>query len=192
MKKVLIILGHPNKESFCGSLAQAYKQGALEAKAEVKEIFVSDLRFDPVLHMGYKQTQELEEDLIRSQELIKWAEHIVFVYPTWWGTMPALLKGFIDRVFLPGFAFKYREDSPFWDKYLTGKSARLVVTMDAPVWYNKFVYGSAGHKAMKKTTLQFCGIKPVKVTTIGSVKQSKSETLKNWIEKVKHCGQSLN
>lgn len=190
-KKVLIILGHPNKETFCGSLAENYKKGALKSGAEVKEISISDLRFDPVLHRGYKEVQELEPDLVQAQEHIKWAEHLVFVYPTWWATMPALLKGFIDRVFLPGFAFKYRENSAFWDKYLTGKSARMIVTMDAPAWYNFLVYGNAGQKAMKRGTLQFCGIKPVKVTTIGGVKDMKKEQLTNWLTRVEKLGESL-
>jgi len=190
-KKVLIILGHPNKETFCGSLAESYKKGALISGAEVKEILISDLRFDPVLHRGYKEIQELEPDLVEAQELIKWAEHLVFVYPTWWATMPALLKGFIDRVFLPGFAFKYRENSAFWYKYLTGKSARIIVTMDAPAWYNFLAYGNAGQKAMKRGTLQFCGIKPVKVTTIGGVKGMKKEQLTNWLTKTEKLGESL-
>lgn len=190
-KKVLIILGHPNKETFCGSLAESYKKGALKSGAEVKEISISDLEFDPVLHRGYKEIQELEPDLVEAQELIKWAEHLVFVYPTWWATMPALLKGFIDRVFLPGFAFKYRENSAFWDKYLTGKSARIIVTMDAPTWYNFLAYGNAGQKAMKRGTLQFCGINPVKVTTIGSVKGMKKEQLTNWLTKTEKLGESL-
>lgn len=191
MKKVLIILGHPNKETFCGSLAENYKKGAIRAGAEVQEIFVSDLNFDLVLHRSYKEIQDLEPDLIRAQELIKWAEHLVFVYPTWWATMPALLKGFLDRVFLPGFAFKYRENSSLWDKYLTGKSARLIITMDAPAWYNFLVYSNAGQKAMKRGTLQFCGIKPVRVTTIGSVKSLKKEQIINWLVKVEKLGESL-
>lgn len=191
-KKVLIILGHPNKETFCGSLAAAYKSGALSAGAEVKEICISDLEFDPILHRGYKEIQELEPDLLKSQELIKWAEHLVFIYPTWWATMPALLKGFLDRVFLPGFAFKYRENSAFWDKYLTGKSARLITTMDAPAWYNFLVYGNAGQKAMKRGTLQFCGIKPVKVTTIGGVKAMKKEQLTGWLAKAEEFGKNLS
>lgn len=190
-KKVLIILGHPNKDTFCGSLAESYKKGAVKSGAEVREIFVSDLKFDPILHRGYKEIQELEPDLVRAQELIKWAEHLVFVYPTWWATMPALLKGFFDRVFLPGFAFKYRENSPFWDKYLTGKSARVIVTMDAPAWYNFLVYGNAGQKAVKRGTLQFCGIKPVKVTTIGGVKDMKKENLTGWLTKVENLGENL-
>jgi putative NADPH-quinone reductase len=191
MKKVLLILGHPNKDSFCGSLAEKYREGAVKAGAEVREISIGDLDFDPILHYGYKKIQELETDLIRAQELINWAEHIVFVYPIWWAGKPALLKGFIDRVFLPGFSFKYRENSPFWDKYLTGKSARVIITMDAPVLYNFLVYGNAEQKAMKRGILQFCGIKPVKITTIGSVKTMKSGQIEKWLEKIKKLGEEI-
>ena len=192
MKKILITLGHPNKESFGGSLAKSYREGALKSGAEVKELILADLKFDPILHRSYKEIQELEPDLVKAQELITWAEHLIFVYPLWWGTMPALLKGFLDRAFLPGFAFKYRKDSPFWDKLLTGKSARMIVTMDAPTWYNYWINGNAGPKAMKKATLEFCGIKPVKVTTIGSVKTLKTEQLKAWLEKVEKLGERVN
>ena len=108
----------------------------MKVGAEVREVFLADLRFDPVLHHGYKEIQELETDPVHAQELIKWADHLVFVYPLWWATMPALLKGFLDRTLLPDFAFKYRPNSPFWDKDLTGKTARMIITMDAPVWYN--------------------------------------------------------
>ncbi|MBX7174794.1 MAG: NAD(P)H-dependent oxidoreductase [Pyrinomonadaceae bacterium] len=192
MKKILIILGHPNKESFGGSLANSYKEGALKSGAEVKELILADLKFDPILHLGYKKIQELEPDLVHAQKLITWADHLVFVYPLWWAMMPALLKGFIDRTFLPGFAFKYRENSPFWDKYLTGKSARMIVTMDAPTWYNYWINGNAGPKAMKKATLEFSGIKPVKVTTIGQVKTLKAEQIKNWLAKVEKIGETQN
>ncbi len=191
MKKILLILGHPNKETFCGSLAESYKKGALKAGAEVKEISVGDLQFDPILHLGYKEIQELEPDLVKSQELIKWADHLVWVYPTWWATMPALLKGFIDRIFLPGFGFKYRENSSLWDKLLKGKTARLIITLDAPAWYNFLFYGNAGQKAMKRATLEFCGIKPVRITTIGSVKMLTSKQLKTWIEKIEKLGAEL-
>ncbi len=191
MKKVLLILGHPNKESLGGSLANSYKNGAIKAGAEVKELCLADLEFDPILHHGYKEIQTLEPDLVHAQELIKWADHLVFVYPIWWATMPALVKGFLDRTLLPGFAFKYRENSPFWDQYLTGKSARLIVTMDSPTWYNYWIYGNAGVKAMKKATLEFCGIKPVKVTAIGQVRFLKSEQIKSWLGKIEKLGEEL-
>lgn len=190
-KKVLIIQGNPDKESFCHALAESYKKGALGSKADVKEIKIGEIEFNPNLRFGYKKRVELEEGLIESQHLIKWADHLVFVYPTWWGTMPALLKGFIDRVFLPGFGFQYRDDSVWWDKLLKGKSARLIVTMDTPPWYFRLIYGQPGHKAMKKSTLGFCGIKPVRISSIGPVKSSKKRKRTNWLNRAQKLGENL-
>ena len=189
--KILLIHGHPDKESFCFALAQAYKSGALSAGAEVREINIGDLKFNPNLAHGYRKITVLEDDLIKAQDSIKWAEHLVFVYPTWWGTMPALLKGFIDRTFLPGFAFKYRDNSPWWDRLLAGRTARLIVTMDAPVWFYRLVYGKPGHNAMKKMILEFCGIKPVRITSFGSVKRSSAKQRASRLDKARGIGAAL-
>jgi putative NADPH-quinone reductase len=166
----------------------AYKVGALNAGAEVQEIIVSDLKFNPNLEFGYRKRTELEPDLLAAQEKIKWAEHLVIIYPLWWGGMPALLKGFFDRTFLPGFAFQKRENSVWWDKYLIGKSARIITTMDQPAWYHWLIYGEPAHKALKKMILEFCGIKPVKTTSIGPIRFSKDEFRKKYLEKVKALG----
>ncbi len=190
-KKILIIQGNPDKTSFCDALAESYKEGALRANADVKEILVREIEFNPNLPFGYKNKVELEQGLIESQELIQWANHLVFVYPTWWGTMPALLKGFIDRVFLPGFGFRYRKGSVWWDKLLKGKSARLIVTMDTPPWYYRLFYGRPGHNAMKKSTLEFCGVKPVKISSIGPVKHSKKSKRISWLTQVQKLGEKI-
>jgi NAD(P)H dehydrogenase (quinone) len=145
MKKILILNGHPDKESFCHELALAYKRGADQSKADCSLINLIDLKFDPILHYGYRKRTDLEPDLINIQHEILKSDHLVFVYPTWWGNYPALLKGFIDRVFLPKFAFKYRDNSLLWDKLLKGKSARLIVTMDTPKWYYSLIYKKPGH-----------------------------------------------
>lgn len=192
MKKILIINGHPDKESLCFHLAEAYKKGADAAGANCRLLNLIDLDFNPILNYGYRLISELEPDLIKAQKDILEAEHLVFVYPNWWGTYPALLKGFIDRVFLPGFAFKYRENSPFWDKLLKGKTARLIVTMDSPKWYYFFMTKSPGHNSMKKAILEFCGIKPVKITSFSPVKSSNEKQRKVWIEKVIKLGGDLN
>lgn len=188
MKKVLIIQGHPDRESYCRALSMAYKVGALNTGSEVQEIIVSDLKFNPNLEFGYRKRTELEPDLLEAQEKIKWAEHLVIIYPLWWGGMPALLKGFFDRTFLPGFAFQKRENSVWWDKYLIGKSARIITTMDQPAWYHWLIYGEPAHKALKKMILGFCGIKPVKTTSIGPIRFSKDEFRKKNLEKVKALG----
>lgn len=191
MKKILIIQGHPDKESYCYALAQAYMKGALHSGAEVKTINTGQLDFNPNLAFGYRKRIDLEPDLINAQADIRWAEHIVMVYPVWWGMVPAVFKGFIDRVFLPGFAFRKRPNSVWWDKLLKGRTARIISTMDQPSWYYWLVYSSPSNKAIKKLTLEFCGIKPVKVTNIGPLRLSKETFRNKWLDKVEGMGRNL-
>lgn len=187
-KKILIINGHPNKNAFNNGITIAYKTGAENTGAEVKEIVIGDLQFNPNLQFGYQKRTELEPDLIEAWEKIKWAEHLVWVHPVWWGGLPAVTKGFIDRLFLPGFAFQYKENSVWWDKLLKGKTARIITTLDQPSWYYWLVYGRPSVNQLKKSTLEFCGIKPVKVTYIGVVKIATPEIRNKWIEKVVALG----
>lgn len=188
MKKTLIINGHPDKESFCFALAESYKKGADSAGADCKLVHLIDLEFNPILTFGYRKISELEPDLVKIQEEILAADHLVLVYPNWWATFPALLKGFLDRVLMPDFAFKYHEDSPFWDKLLAGKTARMIVTMDTPKWYYFLMNKNAGHNAMRIGVLEFCGIKPVKITSFAPVKSSDEAKRKKWLAKVEELG----
>lgn len=189
--KIAIINGHPYEESFCAGLTAAYEKGAIASGAQVRRMDLSRMNFDPNLKYGYSRRMELEKDLIDAQEVMRWADHLVFVYPIWWGTMPALMKGFFDRTFLPGFAYNYRPNSVLWDKLLSGKSARLIVTMDTPSWYNRFVYKSAGHNIMKHAILNFSGIKPVRITEIGPIKGSTDQARAKWLDKVQALGSKL-
>lgn len=115
----------------------------------------------------------------------------MWVHPIWWGGLPAITKGFIDRLFLPGFAFKYRANSVWWDKFLKGKTAHIITTIDQPGWYYRMFYGRPSINQLKKSTLEFCGVKPVKVTYIGIIKNSKEEQRQKWIEKVYSLGRKL-
>lgn len=191
MKKIALINGHPNNESFNFALAEAYKKGAENSGAEIKEIIIRNLDFNPNLQFGYQKRTNQEPDLIKAWEIIQWADHLVWIHPVWWGGLPAITKGFIDRLFLPGFAFKYRENSVWWDKLLTGKTAHIITTLDQPSWYYRIFYGRPSVNQLKKSTLEFCGIKPVKVTYIGIIKNSKDEQRKKWIEKVYSLGEKL-
>jgi NAD(P)H dehydrogenase (quinone) len=149
-----------------------------------------DLKFNPILIYGYRVVSELELDLVKIQQDILQADHLVFVYPNWWPTFPALLKGFIDRVFLPNFAFKYHEKGPLWDKLLKGKTARLIVTMDTPKWYYWLINRNVGHNAMKIGVLEFRGIKPVKISAFAPVKSSDDLKRKKWIAEVEKLGKN--
>lgn len=188
--KITIIAGHPDAapERLSNAFVEAYRAAATKAGKEVRIIRLGAIAFDPILHSGFKQRQELEPDLVKAQEDIAWADHLVICYPTWWGGMPALLKGFIERVFLSGFAFKYRKDSPWWDKLLSGKSARIITTMDAPTFFYDFFLGAPGDKLIKNSILTFSGVNPVKFTRFGRARFATDAKRKEWLQKVEQLG----
>lgn len=188
MKSILIINGHPHKESLNFGLAEAYRKGALASGYRVEEIVIADLNFNPNLQYGYHKRTELEPDLLDAWEKIKRADHMVWVHPVWWGGLPAITKGFIDRLFLPGFTFKPRENSVWWDKLLTGKTARIIATMDQPGWYYKWINHQPSVYQLKKGTLEFCGVKPVKVSYIGIVKTASTVQIEKWLKQVEQLG----
>ncbi|AZB17851.1 flavodoxin family protein [Chryseobacterium indologenes] len=189
MKKIAIINGHPNKDSFNFGMAAAYKNGAKESGAKVKEIVVKDLKFNPNLQFGYQRRMELEPDLVKAWEIIQWADHLVWIHPVWWGGLPALTKGFVDRLFLPGMAYKLRGNSVWWDKLLKGKTGHIITTLDQPGWYYRLYFGRPSVNQLKKSTLEYCGVKPVRVTYVGIIRNSKEEQRNGWLKKVKKLGQ---
>ncbi len=192
-KKILIILGHPDPDSLCGMLAACYREGAVESEAEIRQINIGDLDFDPVLHKGYKEVQALEPDLRAAQEAIRWADHLVFLYPMWWGSMPAVMKGFIDRVFIPGFGFKFSTGEAYLpEQLLTGKSARLIITLDGPPLAIRLLFGNPAIQSMKGMTLEFCGIHPVRVMQCGSVKRATKARKILWKMQVREMGRAQN
>jgi len=188
MKKILIINGHPNPESFNFGIAESYFKGALASGAEVDNITISELNFNPNLQFGYQKRTELEPDLLASWEKIQKADHLVWIHPVWFGGLPAITKGFIDRLFLPGMAFQYRKNSVWWDKLLKGKTAHIITTLDQPSWYYKIFYGNPSVNQLKKTTLEFCGVKPVKLSYLGIIKTADEVQRKKWLEKVYQFG----
>ncbi|PIF30362.1 putative NADPH-quinone reductase [Flavobacterium sp. 9] len=188
MKKILIINGHPNPSSFNFGIAESYLKGAIASGSEVDTITIADLKFNPNLQFGYQKRTELEPDLVESWQKIKKADHLVWIHPIWWGGLPAITKGFIDRLFLPGMAFEHRENSVWWDKLLKGKTAHIITTLDQPSWYYKMIYGNPSVNQLKKTTLEFCGVKPVKVSYIGIIKTSDDFQKEKWLQKVYDFG----
>ena len=168
--KTYILLAHPDKDSFNGRLTDAYEEAAKSKGHEVRRQNLGELNFDPILWKGYKTIQELEPDLKQAQENILWCEHWVIFYPIWWGSVPAIFKGFLDRTLYSGFAYKYHKNDPLWDKLLKGRSAHVITTCDAPWWWIWFQYRNSDMNMVRRATLEFCGVSPVKVTRIDRVK----------------------
>jgi putative NADPH-quinone reductase len=190
--RILLINGNPNPQSFCSALSDAYVQGATGAGHEVRRLNLVDLAFDPVLRGGFKGEQPLEAGLQKAQQDILWAQHLVVVHPVWWGAVPALLKGFIDRTFLPGFAFKYRQGSALWDKLLTGRSARIISTSDTPGWWMTLFNHNPPLNMLKTTVLEFCGVSPVRATQLRPIRGSSTSQREQWLRQVTDLGAKGN
>ena len=162
MKKILLIDGHPDETRLTSALMSAYRSGAEEAGYHVSQIVIRELAFEPNLQFGYKQRLELEPDLLAAIDAIK--------PPITWSNARLVgwlrqLKGFIDRTFLPSIMFDYNEaklGGMGWDGYLEGKTARIIATMDTPKVLYRLLYSAPSVNQLKKTTLEFCGVKPVK------------------------------
>ena len=189
-KRILIIQGHPDgsQQHLCHALEDAYAQGAMAAGHELKRINVSRLDF-PLLRSQHEwEKGALPDSLIEAQEDIKWAEHILFFFPLWLGDMPALLKGFLEQVARPNFAFSGEGKNPFAHKALKGRSARVVVTMGMPAVIYRWFFLAHSIRSLERNVLNFVGIKPVKETLIGMAGNMDAKSFQKWIGKLQHLG----
>ncbi len=181
MKKILVLVGHCDKDTICGHLADAYESGARSAGNDVRRVNLGDLNFDPILHHGYKTIQELEPDLLKLQDDFRWMDHLVLFYPNWWGTMPAILKGLFDRFYLPGFAFRFNKNGFGWQKLLKGRTGRVFITMESSPMLSRILFGDNSNE-IRSAILGFAGIS-TSVSKIGPLKGINDEKMNKLKEK---------
>jgi NAD(P)H dehydrogenase (quinone) len=187
IKNIFILHGDPYPDSLTGELANQYEKAAKEAGFEVRRTNLADIHFDPILRKGYREIQELEPDLKQIQEDMKWANHIVFFYSVWWDSMPSLMKGMFDRMWLPGFAFHFRKRHMGWLRELKGRSARVVMTSGSYPILIRLLYGDPSH-VLRKAILWFAGISPIRVTWFGPATKASPEKVNKWRSKAYELG----
>lgn len=189
-RTIAIIQGHPDPaaDRFCHALADAYAAGAAEAGHEVRRIEVARLDFPLLRTEADFETGAPPPAIQAAQADILWAQHLVFVYPLWLGTMPALLKGFLEQTIRPDFAFERTTDG--WPrKILTNRSARVIITMGMPAFAYRFIYFAHGLKNLERNILRFSGIKPVRNNIVGMIGQLTPEKADAWLAKIRARGQ---
>ncbi len=188
MAKIIVIVGHPKADSYCAALGRAYLRGAQEGGHEARLFLIGEMSFDPALREGYRREQELEPDLLDAREAFLAADHVVLIFPLWCGDMPAILKGFIERI-LQREVLAMRESTRTTDwKLFKGKSARIIMTMGMPGFFYRWYYGAHALKLMKRSILQFIGIHPVRATLHGMVEAVSDGTRQEWLREAEALG----
>jgi len=190
-RRILLIQGHPDgtEPHLCHALAASYAEGATEGGHTMRQIKLAELDFPLLRSQKDWETGQVPASLKPAQDDIAWAEHIVFFFPLWLGDMPAVLKGFLEQVARPGFAFKREEGgSPWGNKALTGRSARVVVTMGMPAIVYRWYFRAHSIKSLERNILGFVGIAPVNETLIGMIANMKPEQAAKWLGKLRRLG----
>ncbi|MCP5433751.1 MAG: NAD(P)H-dependent oxidoreductase [Alphaproteobacteria bacterium] len=168
-RRIVLLDGHPDPDEgrFVHALASAYRNGAQEAGHEVRSIALARLDFPILRSKDEFETGQLPAALVEAQEAVRWGEHLAIFFPLWLGTMPALLKGFLEQICRPGFAFEQTRGFP--SGALKGRSARIVVTMGMPAPAFRVLFGAHGLKNLEVGILGFAGIRPIRETLVGTV-----------------------
>lgn len=184
MKKIVVINGHPDKNSFSSAIANSYIKSALNADSEARYIAIGEMDFNPNLQFGYKQRMELEPDLVKALEDIKWSNHQVWIHPIWWLGMPAIMKGFFDRAFLPGITFKSNKGH-LSEGLLNGKTGRIITTAgDLSEDEYETIYKSSGLVQLKNGILEYCGVSSIQSNFIGPLYELNESDKKKWMDKI--------
>ena len=188
MAKITIVVGHPHAGSYCEALGQAYLRGAQAGGHEARLFVLADMTFDAILREGYHRLQVLEPDLVAAREAFLACDHVVFVFPLWCGDMPAIMKGFIERVMQPDLLAVHAAGGRNDWKVYKGKSARVIMTMGMPGWFYRWYFGAHALKLIRRNILHFTGIKPVHATIHGKVEAVSDDTRKEWLREVEALG----
>jgi NAD(P)H dehydrogenase (quinone) len=189
--RVLVLDGHPDEGRYSSHLLEGYRS-ALPADYDVTTVALRDLAFTPNLAHGYRKRTAWEPDLMQLAEALDACDHLVIAFPMWWGAEPAMLKGLLDRLFLPGFTFAYHDQDTFWDRHMAGRSADVIITMDTPPFFLWLAYGNAIIRRWKGQVLGFAGFKPVRILPLGQVKFGGAEkNAAKWAGKVRRMAQTI-
>lgn len=188
-RRITIIQGHPTAGGghFCHAVAAAYAKGAAEAGHDIRAIDVAELDFAPLRSKEDWETGLPPVGIVGAQRDIRWAEHLVIIYPLWLGAMPGLLKAFLEHVLRPGFAMRL-EQSGGWTKLLSGRSARIVVTMGMPALAYRWFFGMHSLRSLERSILAFVGISPCRHTLIGTIESMSDAKRHSWLDRLRELG----
>lgn len=185
--RMYVIMGHPRRESLCAALAQAYVRGAIAAGHEVEFSAVRELDVD-FLSLGDHPGLGVEAKMIeREQALLRWCERWVIVTPNWWWSVPALLKGYFERVLTPGVAVGYEESFPYVRPLLRGREALVIYTQNSPAW-QAFATGDRFWRPLRRNYLRHCGFAPCRRVAFSAANRASASDREGWLDQAHRLG----
>lgn len=182
-KNIVIIYAYPNNSGYNSAIFSKVEKN-IDPRHDVKVIDLYKENFNPVLYFDdthKRRNLQFDEEVKKYRDIVAWAEHFIFIFPIWWGGMPAILKGFIDRVFAKGFAYEYKGIVPIG--LLKNKTGWIITTHDTPSLYALLVQQDYA-RVLKKQVLKMCGIAPVKVHTMPFLRYKKEKDRTRFLERV--------
>jgi NAD(P)H dehydrogenase (quinone) len=188
MSQIAIVVGHARRDSYCESLGEAYRRGAAAGGHQATLFVTSKMTFDPILHEGFIKIQPLESDLQAAHDAIRDADHLVLIFPLWLGTLPAIFKGFLERVLQPDLVEPSKKGK--FIKIFNGKSARVIMTMGMPGFIYRWYFGAFALRMLKRNILGFIGVSPVRSTIHGMIEAVSQEKRQSWLADAEAMGRS--
>lgn len=188
MTKIAIVVGNPLHDSYSEALGEAYRRGAESGGHHAELFMLGRMNFDAILREGYRREQPLEPDLAAARAAFVACDHVAVIFPLWCGDMPAILKGFFERILQPDLLAIQRSGGKASWKFFKGKSARVIMTMGMPGWFYRIYYGAHALKLLRRNILQFVGIAPVRSSVYGMIEAVSNDTRQSWLREVEALG----
>lgn len=185
--RTLIVFNHPYEGSYCNAILHAVHKGLQIGGHEVDIIHLDNDRFRPAMTKAdlkaFVDHQPIDPQVIDYSERIRQADHLIFIFPIWWDIMPAMTKGFIDRVLFPGVVYDHHPRGfglvPLLDNL---KSITMITTMNKPKLMYSLLIGNLIRKAMLKSVFKAMGYKNLRWISFTSVKRVSHEKRVRWLD----------
>ena len=193
--KTLIVFYHPYNGSYCNAILNAVQEGLTKGEHSHKTIDLGKDGFDPVMRAKdlkafviYGRTGDITHSdvdpiVIQYKRKLEWAERLVMIFPIWWMNLPAMMKGFVDKVIFPGVAYRM-EGSQMVSTLHSLKQVTIISTMNTPADIYRDVFDNSLEGSLIKGTFNQIGIHDVEWISINMVKQSGQEKREIWLEEL--------
>lgn len=202
--KVLIIYNHPYEGSYCNAILEKVKKGLKQGGHDIDVINLDHDNFDPVMRAkdlkafvtaskNPNEAYELLDPHVKDYKIrLETAEHLIFIFPIWWELMPALTKGFIDKLIFPGIAYDYNDKgNRMINRLKSLKGVTMITTMNTPKVFYRLLFGNAIKKSVLLGTFWKIGIPNRKWISLNYVKFCSQKKRETWLYKIEQTFRNL-